>query len=324
MARRLRKRTLAFSVITLLLGMMSLLLAATAGASERALFQSLSQVTTFSDPDAPFLRTRTAQLAFNPLEGIALSGMPALREGEWLRLQFFDGSAARFQIESVTIQRTGVVTWQGRFADGEGFGIISAKGGGFTGFFQRPAQTLLVSATDSGELSIAEVNPRAALAPPPGGNDAIPVDESPLPARSPDSPEDDGSVVDALVLYTPLARADAGGTTQIETEIETIVAITNQAYENSGITTRLRLAHIAEVEVDETNYPNSQNLFYALMNPTDGIMDEIHSLRDQVNADVVSLLFGAYPTTYAGVGAFGGAFSIASRSGALTAFVFSH
>src|SRR5262245_18537572 len=58
---------------------------------------------------------------------------------------------------------------------------------------------------------------------------------------------DDGSVVDLMVVYTPEARADAGGTAAIESLIATWIGEVNDLLENSGALFRYRIVHTGEV-----------------------------------------------------------------------------
>ena len=50
---------------------------------------------------------------------------------------------------------------------------------------------------------------------------------------------DDGSLVDVLVVYTPAARAAAGGTSGMTSLVNTAVTETNTGYANSGVVQRL-------------------------------------------------------------------------------------
>ena len=52
---------------------------------------------------------------------------------------------------------------------------------------------------------------------------------------------DDGSRFDVMVVYTPAARAAAGGTTAMQALINLAVAETNTAYSRSAVIPRLRL-----------------------------------------------------------------------------------
>ena len=106
-------------------------------------------------------------------------------------------------------------------------------------------------------------------------------------------PEEDGSRIDVLVVYTPFARDDAGGRAEIETLIDLRVAETNQAYANSGVIQRIHLVWTAEV--DYTEVPRSldtqrTNTIEHLIDPSDGYMDEVHAMRDRYAADLVHLV----------------------------------
>ena len=122
------------------------------------------------------------------------------------------------------------------------------------------------------------------------------------------------TTIDVAVFYTPVARRLAGGTAEIEAEIDLFVAETNQAYEDGGVNQRIFLAAREEVSYVEENA--SGHLAVArLARERDGYMDEIHEIRDRVGADLVHLiaevtdvggaadLAGAFGLTCAGCGA---------------------
>ncbi len=99
---------------------------------------------------------------------------------------------------------------------------------------------------------------------------------------------DTGEWIDVLIVYTPAARAGAGGTNAIIAMCNSCITSANNAYQASGISTRLRLAHRAEVDyVEGSGF--SQDLS-RLRSTSDGFMDEVHALRNQYNADMVALL----------------------------------
>ena len=72
--------------------------------------------------------------------------------------------------------------------------------------------------------------------------------------ESDDIPPDDGSVIDVMVVYTPLAKHREGGSAAIEALIDLFVAETNQAYVNSGVTHRIKLVLREEVDYTENGY----------------------------------------------------------------------
>ena len=98
---------------------------------------------------------------------------------------------------------------------------------------------------------------------------------------------DDGSVIDVLVAYTPRARTAAGSAAAMALDIDAAVALTNQAYANSGVTQRIRLVRTVEINYTETNMSTDLD---RVTDKTDGFMDEIHTLRDEAAADIVSLI----------------------------------
>ena len=109
-------------------------------------------------------------------------------------------------------------------------------------------------------------------------------------ADSEEGPADDGSVIDVMVVYTPLAKRLEGGRAAIEALIDLLVAETNQAYGNSGVIHRIRL--VLREEVDYVEDGDSGIDLHRLANYPDGYMDHIHMLRDRYTADLVHILVG--------------------------------
>ena len=108
------------------------------------------------------------------------------------------------------------------------------------------------------------------------------------PAAAGEACEDDGTSIDVLVVYTPIARSAAGGTGAIQAEVELAIEIANDGYENSLIDTQLNLVHMVETDYNENgDYFDHLNRL-TFMN--DGFMDEVHDLREEYNADMVALL----------------------------------
>ena len=125
---------------------------------------------------------------------------------------------------------------------------------------------------------------------------APPTGVSPDASAANVSDGDDGATIDLLVLYTEAALAVEGGLRPMRASIDLAVAWTNDAYEASGVNTRLNLAAAVQVDYqEERSYGLSgflnQNLdLHRLVEPTDGVMDEVHELRDRYAADVVYLV----------------------------------
>jgi hypothetical protein len=115
----------------------------------------------------------------------------------------------------------------------------------------------------------------------------IPVRPPLADAAPPAVGADDGSIVDLLVVYTPAARAAAGGTAGMEAIVDLAVLETNSSYANSGVHHRLRLVHAQEIPYTEASIETDLT---RLAGTADGYMDEVHGLRDAHGADLVALL----------------------------------
>ena len=98
------------------------------------------------------------------------------------------------------------------------------------------------------------------------------------------------ATIDVAVVYTPAARAAAGGPAGIEAVIDLMIAETNQAFEASGVGHRVAL--VARTEVAYTESGEARVDLVRLGNPSDGHLDEVHALRDGVGADLVHLIVG--------------------------------
>ena len=125
-------------------------------------------------------------------------------------------------------------------------------------------------------------------------------------------PPTEQSVIDVAVFYTPAARDQAGGSAAIKTQIDLMAAETNQAYRASGVNQRVVLAAVEEVDYGEDpGIPVDR-----LQDPSDGHMDEVHTTRDQVAADLVLLILSGS----AGLG--GSAYGILTPANASAANAF--
>ncbi len=111
---------------------------------------------------------------------------------------------------------------------------------------------------------------------------------------------DDGNRIDVIAAWTPKARETAalaqGGDPSnpqfIRAIIDLAVADANVALDNSDIETELRLVAKFEVQFDDT-VGNICNHLDAVQLRWDGILNEVHALRDVMRGDLVSLVSGA-------------------------------
>jgi hypothetical protein len=100
------------------------------------------------------------------------------------------------------------------------------------------------------------------------------------------APWDDPDTIDVMVVYTAAAKAAAEG--NIESTIRLAIEQANEINENSGVLHRMRLIYAHEVDYDE---PESiWSAHNDLLSRDDGLLDEVHELRDRYAADVVVLI----------------------------------
>lgn len=96
-----------------------------------------------------------------------------------------------------------------------------------------------------------------------------------------------GDFIGAMVVYTEAVRNALGGRAATEMEIELAIAETNQGYERSGVHQRMVLVYMDEVDYEDSGSSITDR--NRLKNPSDGVMDGVHDLRDRWDADVVSV-----------------------------------
>lgn len=203
----------------------------------------------------------------------------------------FPGETLRLERERVMEAEGGARVWTGRLV-GEPLSraTFAVRGGVVSGVIDR--------ATDAGNV-LYEINPNARgghvltervgngtvaphveslTVPTPLGRVAIPA--AVVPAGG-------VHVVDLMVVYSPASRARYG-VAGIETKILTAVADANTAMLNSEVPVRFALVHLGEVAYVETG--KMTDALMALARTTDGLMDEVHGLRDSTGADVVVLV----------------------------------
>jgi hypothetical protein len=94
------------------------------------------------------------------------------------------------------------------------------------------------------------------------------------------------STINVLVVYTASAASASGN---IASRIQLAVDETNQSYANSGISINMVRVHTAQVTYSESGRSFSQHVS-ALRSSTDGVMDNVHTLRNTYGADVVMLV----------------------------------
>ena len=218
-----------------------------------------------------------------------VTGKPT--EPQALVLNLFDDVVLTGIVEHVEPTSSGHSLW-GRL-DGVGLGTFTlvVNGRMVIGTVRTPDAVYTIRTAGDGTYVIRQIDESSL---PPLGEPLEPP-LSPLsprdaPAEADDVPSDDGSEIDVMVVYTPLAKHREGGRAAIEALIDLFVAETNQANANSGVTHRIRL--VLREEVDYTEDGISGIDLGRLLEDSDGFMDDVHERRDMYGADLVHILVG--------------------------------
>ena len=102
------------------------------------------------------------------------------------------------------------------------------------------------------------------------------------------------SEIDVLVLYTAAAAAQAGGEASMRAEVERLFGETNAAFRNSGVSARVggwaRAVSYVESQDVDTDLDR-------LLLSFEGYLNDVHSVRSDLGADLVHLLVAFTPTS---------------------------
>ncbi len=219
-----------------------------------------------------------------------------------LELNLFSGVEFTGKVEHVEPTASGYAMWGGLAGVELGTMTLVVNGSVVVGTVRTPEAVYTIRTVGDGRYAIRQIDESSLppLAEP--LEDSASPRETP-PAQSDDVPSDDGSVIDVMVVYTPLAKSNEGGRAAIEALIDLFVAETNQAYANSGVIHRIHLVMREEVQYTEYIEEAGPGLdrdggrfsvidLHRLGNESDGYMDHIHELRDLYAADLVHLITG--------------------------------
>lgn len=237
-------------------------------------------------------RSRPANVDFNLLGGEGRSSDKADQDTgpSRITLNLFPDVQlviVRDKVENLT---NGGYSWEGK-VDGDDLSqvIFVVHDGRVTGDIRMRDGVYQVRAIDNGGHAIYQINEQKF---PDDKNDTIPADgqgynASPLATDKDTAADDDGSTIDVLVAYTPNAARNAGGARAIEDLIAATIVGANNAYRNSNINQRLNLVRTYQTTINSSGSFDTD--LDRLTATDDGFMDEIHGMRDNVSADVVSL-----------------------------------
>jgi hypothetical protein len=210
-------------------------------------------------------------------------------------LNLFDNGPRTLDLDQPSEHPNQTKVWRGRLRGETGSDVtLVVHGTTMVGTILSDQRLYKIESTGRNLHRLIEID-EAAL--PPDNHPLVVVDDDPnaTPPIGNTSQQSDttaaaagDSTVDLLVVYTSAAKAKEGGQAAMEALITLGVDSANQAYSNSQIAMQLRLVHMAEMTYTEPGNMNTD--LTRLQNTTDGILDQVHQLRDQHKADLVALI----------------------------------
>ncbi len=206
---------------------------------------------------------------------------------ELLRFELFPDLTLEAQLTRRFTLPRGGFAWTGEVAAGlggeaqPGQVTLIVRDGRLYGSLRVLGHNLQIRPYEGGEHVVFEIDSQQMAD---DADDFIPVD---LPGSPAPAPLGSDPIVDVLVVYTPAARAGAGGVAGMEALIDLGQVETNTSYANSGIDQRIRIVGTAEVAYTESGSVGTD--LGRLRIDGDGFMDSVHTLRDTLGADIVSL-----------------------------------
>jgi peptidyl-Asp metalloendopeptidase len=224
-----------------------------------------------------------------------IAGAPGqiLRAGSAVRLGIAPGLQVVADAERVQQRAADDVSWSGPIRGGNGWVQLVLMNGEVTatvtvGFTQYSIEPLgngvhAVSRIDQSGFPPEHTpdNPSGALSS--SLNNAVGALQA---AQASDVTASALTTINVLVVYTASAASAAGN---IASKIQLAVDETNQSYANSGISINFNKVFAGQVTYSEAGRSFSQHVS-ALQSTTDGVMDNVHTLRNTYAADLVMLV----------------------------------
>lgn len=207
--------------------------------------------------------------------------------GHLITLNLFEDVSLRAVLDRFEVRSAESFSWFGHVEGMEySHATLTVENGILVGMVSTTEGVYLINFGGEGNSIVSEIDQSAY----PPEMDPIPVDTSSAAdvPFAPGAPQDDGSIIDVLVLYTPQAASDAGGTAAMEAKIQNAIDVSNASYTNSNVNQRLRLVYRAQTSYSE--WGDMEDDLNNVTGNSDGYMDEAHTLRDTYKADMVNLI----------------------------------
>ncbi len=204
-----------------------------------------------------------------------------------VNLNLFPDTSYTGVITKLTNYDADTHTWSGVLQDVTGgYFYLATSGGKLAGHVASAEGVYEITSAGDNLYKVVQLDESKMVDEPNDGHD-MPAGQAPMMADV-GTLGDSASRIDVMVMYTSTARVMAGGTSAMNAKIALAMTETNTAYANAGITPRLRLVHAEEVSYAETGVLETD--LSHLVNPIDGVMDNVPTLRNRYGADMVSLI----------------------------------
>ena len=224
---------------------------------------------------------------------IAAAAGRILAQGSVLRIPVEPGVQVVASGDRVEKRAENDISWGGPVRGGDGWVQLVYAQGGVTGTVTVGLKTYRVEPLGNGLHAVSRIDQSGFPPEHPADVPAGVLDVPPFEPMAAKAPGGDGEVgiaavstINVLVVYTAAAAA---ATSNVSSLIQLAVDETNVSYVNSGVNINMVRVHTAQVSYNESGRSFSQHVS-ALRSTTDGIMDNVHTLRNTYGADVVVLV----------------------------------
>lgn len=213
---------------------------------------------------------------------------PTAGPGAVVDLGVFDDTPLSGRVTGVTLTSGGAV-YSGELVDeaGSSFILVTEKDA-IVGEVRSPARgDYDIRPIATGELAVRQVDQSRFRACAMGPEHEVGV--------AVNNPEDAGgmsvranTVVRVLVMYTAEAMVDQGGENAMNALVNLAISQANSVYTASGVTITLELAYAGLTDYTESGDAGTD--LSRWRSTSDGIMDEVHQIRECVGADMCALM----------------------------------
>jgi PKD repeat protein len=260
-----------------------------------ALFLNNSNLTPTSIQGPDYINSRSVEINYSSLSSIS--------EGDEITINLFEDAEFTLVVDLMEQHVNGSTAWAGHFKnDPYGYGTMALNNGVLIGAFGNVESVYGIKYIDETQFVYEQSHlPLSAIS-----DDSLGLTEheheyknSSEPAISLSPYSTAPLIIDVMVAYTTAARVAEGGTSAINALISSSIAQTNQTYFNSKINQRVYLALAAEVNYDESQIDTWMELNEVLVDPDDGLLDDLQVLRNSANvyADLNIFMVNKAPGT---------------------------